>query len=86
MSSTSTKTGADHLRSIDDGRTIFLDGEIIADPIHHPAFRNATQTVARLYDLQAAEPELMTFASPTTGRRVGRHWHIPQSVEDLVVL
>ena len=84
MSSTSTKTGADHLRSIDDGRTIFLDGEIIADPIHHPAFRNATQTVARLYDLQAAEPELMTFASPTTERRVGRHWHIPQSVEDLV--
>lgn len=78
------KTGADHLASLADGRTIFLDGERIAEPIEHPAFRNATRAAAALYDLQAADPEVMTIASPTSGKRVARHWQMPRSREDLI--
>ena len=39
-----TKTGADHLKSLDDGREVFINGERIADPINHPAFKNAIRS------------------------------------------
>ena len=78
------KTGADYLESLDDGRTIYLDGQRIADPARHPAFRNAARAIADLYDFQAANPELATFVSPTSGRRVGKCWRLPRSRSDLI--
>lgn len=80
-----SKTGTQHLKSLADGRHIFLNGERIQDPANHPAFRNATRTVAHLYDLQSDNPELMTFKSPTSGRQVGRHWELPTSAQDLAL-
>ena len=61
-----TRTGRDYIESVRDGRTVYLDGQVIADGVDHPAFRNAVRTVARLYDFQAAPEnlELMTFESP----------------------
>jgi len=32
------RTGAQYLRSLDDGRQIFLDGERIGKVVEHPAF------------------------------------------------
>ena len=55
------KTGQQHIESIRDGRTVFLDGRAVEDVTTHPAYRNAAATVAALYDFQAANPELMTF-------------------------
>ena len=46
------KTGADHLRSLRDGRAVYIDGERVADVTTHPAFRNAVYTAAALYDHQ----------------------------------
>lgn len=79
-----SKTGAQHLQSLKDGRVVLLEGERVKDPTSHAAFRNATRTIGRLYDLQAADPEAMTFRSPTSGHPVGRHWQIPRNREDLV--
>ena len=79
-----SKTGADHLRRLDDGRTIYIDGERVTQPARHPAFRRGVETVARLYDVQAAAAETMTFDSPTSGRRVGLHWKLPTCHADLV--
>jgi 4-hydroxyphenylacetate 3-monooxygenase len=83
--SRSLRTGAEYLRSLNDGRQVFVDGERIADVTRHPAFREAARSVARLYDI-AAEPvnrELMTFASPRTGQPVLRCFQIPRSHADL---
>ncbi len=80
-----SKTGADYLKSIDDGRSIYLNGSTVEDPVNHPAFRNAARVVAGLYDIQAANQELMTFASPKTGKPVGRQWQLPRSYDDLVL-
>src|SRR4051812_308575 len=57
------KTGADHIRSLKDGRTVYIDGELVGDVTEHPAFRNSIQSSAALYDFQAAPEnvELMTF-------------------------
>ena len=81
-----TRTGKDYLNRVRDGRTVFLDGQLIEDPVDHPAFHNAVRTVARLYDFQAAPEnlELMTFESPTGGGRVNRCWQLPKSYEELV--
>ena len=63
------RTGSEYLRSLNDGRQVFLDGERVADVSRHKAFREAARSVARLYDIAAAPEnrELMTFTSPKTG-------------------
>ena len=79
------RTGSDYLRSLDDGRQVFVDGERVANVTTHRAFREAARSVARLYDIAAA-PELrerMTFVSPKTGEPVLRAYQIPRSHADL---
>lgn len=78
------KTGSVHLESLRDGRTIFIDGKEAGDVTCHTAFRNAVGSSAALYDFQAANPELMTFESPTSGKRVNRAWDLPTSRETLI--
>jgi 4-hydroxyphenylacetate 3-monooxygenase len=81
----SLRTGADYLRSLDDGRAVFVDGERVADVARHPAFREAARSIARLYDIAAAPEnrELMTFPSPKTGLPVLRAYQIPKTHADL---
>ena len=79
------RSGADYLRSLNDGRQVFLDGERVADVADHAAFRGAARSLARLFDIAAA-PEnraLMTFPSPKTGAPVLRAWQIPRTHADL---
>jgi 4-hydroxyphenylacetate 3-monooxygenase len=80
------KSGADHLRSLDDGRTILIDGGRVGRVTEHPAFRNAARSVAALYDFQCAPEHLerMTFAAPGSGRQVNRCWQLPRSYAELV--
>ena len=44
------KTGAEYLESIRDGRKVYIGSEVVTDVTTHPAFRNAAQSFARLYD------------------------------------
>ena len=79
------RTGAEYLRSLKDGRQVFLDGERVKDVTEHGAFREAARSVARLYDIAAA-PEMrerMTFTSPKTGEPVLRAYQIPHTHADL---
>src|SRR5947209_16334926 len=79
------RTGAEYLRSLNDGRQVFLDGERVKDVTAHRAFREAARSAARLYDIAAA-PELrerMTFTSPSTGEPVLRAYQIPRNHADL---
>jgi 4-hydroxyphenylacetate 3-monooxygenase len=79
------RSGAEYLRSLNDGRQVFVEGERVADVTKHPAFREAARSVARLYDIAAdpANRELMTFPSPKTGAPVLRCFQIPRTHADL---
>src|SRR6266481_6496915 len=79
------RTGSDYLRSLNDGRQVFVDGERVKDVTAHLAFREAARSVARLYDIAAAPDmrERMTFISPNTGEPVLRAYQIPKSHADL---
>jgi 4-hydroxyphenylacetate 3-monooxygenase len=78
------KTGEDHLRSLRDGRAVYIDGERVEDVTVHPAFRNACAAAAALYDYQSRPENLerMTFA-PEGGtggyKRISRAWLKPRS-------
>jgi 4-hydroxyphenylacetate 3-monooxygenase len=81
----SPRTGADYLRSLRDGRQVFVDGELVKDVTEHHAFRQAARSLAHLFDI-AADPamrERMTFASPRTGAPVLRAYQIPRTHADL---
>jgi len=80
------KTGAEHLRSLQDGRTVYLDGELVKDVTKHKAFRNAVRSAAALYDYQARPEniEAMTFRPEGARRRVNRGWQMPKSYEEMV--
>jgi 4-hydroxyphenylacetate 3-monooxygenase len=79
------RTGAEYLRSLNDGRKVFLGGEAVADVSKHKAFAEAARSVARLYDIAAdpANRELMTYPSPKTGAPVLRAFQIPKTHDDL---
>lgn len=64
---------------------LWVNGEQVTDPTTHPTTANGARSLAALYDLQH-RPDLvdtMTFASPTTGDRVGMSFIVPETREDL---
>lgn len=80
------KTGAEHIKSLRDGRTVYLDGQLVGDVTEHKAFRNSVRSAAALYDFQARPEnlELMTFQPNGSNRRVSRGWQMPRNYEEMV--
>ena len=79
------KSGGDHLASLRDGRSIYIDGARVEDPTSCRAFRNVASSVKRLYDFanSPANRDLMTFETETGGR-ANRIWQLPTSYADLI--
>ncbi len=79
------RSGADYIASLQDGRSVWIDGERIKDVTVDRRFRGAIQSIADLYDMQCdpALSDKMTFLSPSSGARVGLSFIQPRSAEDL---
>src|SRR3712207_6661517 len=81
-----TKTGAEHIARLRDGREVYLQGEKVGDVTVHPAYRNVVRSTAELFEF-ATNPtnrELMTFESPDTGEPVNRIWQLPTCYDELI--
>jgi 4-hydroxyphenylacetate 3-monooxygenase len=80
------KNGTEHLASLKDGRSVYIDGELVPDVTTHLAFRNSVASAASLYDFQARPEnlELMTFAPEGANRRINRSWQLPRSYAEMV--
>jgi 4-hydroxyphenylacetate 3-monooxygenase oxygenase component len=61
-----------------------LNGERVTDVTAHPALRAAARSVAALFDLQHAEPNLCLMPNPDTGEPMNVSHLIPRSREDLL--
>src|SRR3954452_6522902 len=83
---TVAKTGAQHIASLRDGRTVYIDGKLVDDVTTHPAFRNAVASAGMLYDFQAKPEniELLTFQPEGSDKRVSRAWQMPKSYDEMV--
>ena len=80
------KTGAEHIKSLKDGRTVYIDGKLVPDVTLHPAFEKSIKSTAMLYDFQAKPEniELMTFKPEGSNRRVNRAWQMPRNYTEMV--
>lgn len=78
------RTGKEYLDSLNDGRTVILDGEVVADVSTHPAFAPMAHTIGELLDIANDQPEVMQYVAPETGRPANRTFSIPRSPQDLV--
>lgn len=78
------RSGDEYLRSLDDGRAVFVDGERVANVVEHPAFSGAARSCARLFDIAAdpANADRMTYLTES-GNRALRAYQIPRSHADL---
>jgi 4-hydroxyphenylacetate 3-monooxygenase len=74
------KTGSEHLKSLRDGRTVFIGSEKVEDVTTHPAFRNAARSIAAIYDMKAAHPEL---SFEEGGERFSNYFLRAKTKEDL---
>jgi 4-hydroxyphenylacetate 3-monooxygenase len=83
---TTCKTGAEHIKSLRDGRTVYINGKLVLDVTEHPAFRRSVSSAAMLYDFQAKPEniELMTFKPDDSNRQVNRGWQMPRNYAEMV--
>ena len=76
-------SGKEKLERMRDGRAIYIGAERVDDVTCHPAFKNAAQTIAGLYDLKADPEQRELFSFEENGERYGLHWLRCRSREDL---
>ena len=80
------RTGQEYIQDLkEQGAEVYIHGERVKDVTTHPAFRNGVRSLARLYDIQhdPSTRDEMTYASPTTGDRVGLSFITPRNHHDL---
>ncbi|MCF3948835.1 hypothetical protein AiwAL_19310 [Acidiphilium sp. AL] len=79
------KTGDRHISGLQDGRSIYIDGERVPDVTAHRAFSNSIKSVAKLFDFASAKEnqDLMTY-QVVPGERANRIWQLPETINDLI--
>ena len=65
------KTGEQYLDSLRDGRKVYIGDELVDDVTTHPAFRNAAQSFAMIYDRKRDPENIDVMAYEEIGRAHG---------------
>ncbi len=77
-------TGERYIKSLQDGREVWIDGERVADVTKHPAFKDMIGALAGVYDLQTTKyRDEMTFVDRESGIRTSLSWLLPRNGEEL---
>jgi 4-hydroxyphenylacetate 3-monooxygenase len=77
------RTGEQFLKSLRDGRELWVDGERVPDPTAHPALAGAAHLLAEVFDLQHAHPAACLVPDPETGEPINVSHLVPRSRADL---
>lgn len=80
------RTGKQYLDALSRRRAeIYVGGERVDDVSTHSAFRNAAQSVARMYDVTSdpKNEQTLTYLDPETGRRYSNIFLQPRNKDDL---
>ncbi|WP_413377812.1 4-hydroxyphenylacetate 3-hydroxylase family protein [Alkalihalobacillus sp. 1P02AB] len=75
-----------YLKSLKDGRNVWLNGERIPDITEHQDFKGVLTTIAKLTEMldKPNEQKFLGFKSPKTNEYVHKAFLIPSSYEDLL--
>ncbi len=78
------RTGRDYLSAIkDDGRKIYLGGELVRDVTSHPAFRNSARSFADIYDRKRSPEHADALSYEEGGQRYSGWFLMPRTRDDL---
>src|ERR1700691_2125631 len=86
-SANTPQTGAEYLDSLRDDRTVYIYGERVKDVTTHPAFRNTSRMVARLYDALYDDKHADKILVPTdtgNGGKTHAFFKAPKSIDALL--
>jgi 4-hydroxyphenylacetate 3-monooxygenase len=75
--------GKEKLERMRDGREVYVGSERVTDVTRHPAFRNAAETIAKLYDLKADPANRDVFSYEDNGERFSAYFLQARNAEDL---
>jgi 4-hydroxyphenylacetate 3-monooxygenase len=78
------RTGDEYRDSLRDGRSVWIDGEKVADVATHPAFQPIVDARARIYDLAHAPStqDVMSYVDAETGERCPTGSKLPFTKDD----
>ena len=79
------RSGTDYMENLNDGRAVYLDGELVQDVTTHPALSEAIGVIAETYE-RARDPsigDITSYEDPETGERFSTAWKIPRNRDDL---
>ncbi|MFP3802223.1 4-hydroxyphenylacetate 3-hydroxylase N-terminal domain-containing protein, partial [Paraburkholderia sp. SIMBA_027] len=71
------RTGDEYIKTLNDGRTVLIDGEAVQNVAEHPAFRNVIGTIAELFDIAADPDNGMQYHSAEINGPANRVFSIP---------
>ena len=78
------KTGQQHLDSLRDGRKVYIGNEPVEDVTTHPAFRNAAQSFAMIYDRKRDPENVDIMAYEADDGELSSSWFLkPKTKDDL---
>ncbi|WP_136611076.1 4-hydroxyphenylacetate 3-hydroxylase family protein [Sinomonas albida] len=77
------RTGEEYIKTLNDGRTVLLDGQAVDNVAEHPAFRSVIRTIAELFDIAADPANGMQYHSEEIGGPANLVFSIPRSPEQL---
>lgn len=78
------RTGKEYLDTLNDGRTVLVDGKAVDNVLEHPAFRPIANTISELYDIAADPANEMQYHSDEIDGQANLVFGIPRSHEQLV--
>ncbi|MCW3767353.1 MULTISPECIES: 4-hydroxyphenylacetate 3-hydroxylase family protein [Paenarthrobacter] len=77
------RTGDEYIKTLNDGRTVLIDGQAVENVAEHPAFRNVIGTIAELFDIAADPANGMQYHSQEINGTANRVFSIPRTPEEL---
>lgn len=77
------RTGEEYAKSLNDGRTVYIDGRKVRDIREHPAFKGIVSTISKMYDF-SSDPKNGMIYKTDWGAEGNKVFMIPRSKEDLM--
>src|SRR5712692_7932052 len=79
------RTGQEYIEGLRDGRSVYVNGELVRDVTSYPPFQGVIRTLANLYDRQhgPAYKDLLTYSSPTSGAPVSTSFIMPKTPDEM---
>jgi aromatic ring hydroxylase len=79
------RTGAEFKASLDDGRQVWVDGQLLNKVTDCPGLNAGIELLAEMFDDQfrPEHAEATTMVDEASGDLVSRAWQLPRTIEDL---